>query len=107
MIQMNFYVLPQGNISGFRCSGHAGQAQTGLDIVCAAVSSALYMTANTVTDVLGVSPDVLIAEDGFLELRVAEKDMDLCKSLFMGLKLHMQGLEEQYGTYIQVAYMEV
>ena len=35
-----------GLLSGFSVTGHAGAGEYGQDIVCAAVSSATYMTAN-------------------------------------------------------------
>ena len=37
-----------GAYQGFTCMGHAGYAKRGKDIVCAAVSSAAIMSANTV-----------------------------------------------------------
>ena len=40
----------------FTVKGHSGSANAGEDIVCAAVSSAVYMAANTVTEILGLSP---------------------------------------------------
>lgn len=38
-------------ICGFEISGHSDFAEEGSDIVCAAISSAAYMTANTVTEI--------------------------------------------------------
>lgn len=93
---------------GFSCSGHAEYAGNGQDIVCAAVSSALYMAANTITDVLCITPDILRAdEQSGMALRVSQGDAAACRTVLAGLKLHLIGLEEQYTEYIQVAYMEV
>ncbi|WP_442974828.1 ribosomal-processing cysteine protease Prp, partial [Ruminococcus sp.] len=36
-------------IRGFEISGHSDYSEHGSDIICAAVSSAAYMAANTVT----------------------------------------------------------
>ena len=36
-------------IQGFEISGHSDYSEEGSDIICAAVSSAAYMTANTLT----------------------------------------------------------
>ena len=41
-----------GRTAGFSVSGHAGYADSGKDIVCAAVSSAVQLTANGITVVL-------------------------------------------------------
>ena len=89
-----------------QASGHAGYAEKGSDIVCAAVSSAAYMTVNTVTDILHVDARIAV-DDGFLRIRVNEKDARSCRSIFAGFKLHMTGLEEQYPKNIKVCYTEV
>ena len=52
MIQVEFSVHDHAPV-GFCISGHAGAGSAGRDIVCAAVSSAAYMAANTLTDVIG------------------------------------------------------
>lgn len=98
--------LKSGELVGFWIQGHSDYAEEGSDIVCAAVSSAAYMTANTILEVLGISADVT-AEDGDMRLRVSPKDAALCRTLFAGLKLHLIGLEEQYPTNIDVSYTEV
>ena len=41
-------------ITGFCCQGHSGYAESGADIVCAAVSTAVTFAETTITDVLGV-----------------------------------------------------
>ena len=52
-----------GEIVGFSIDGHAGFGEAGTDIVCAAVSSAAYMTVNTITEVLHADAHVS-ADDG-------------------------------------------
>ncbi len=106
MIKAEFFTTAFGELLGFSMKGHSGSAQAGYDIVCAAVSSAAYMTVNTVTDVLNVDARVVV-DDGFLRIRVQEKDARSCRSIFAGFKLHMLGLEEQYPNNIEVSYTEV
>ena len=106
MIQAEFFTNPRGELLGFSINGHSGYGESGSDIVCAAVSSAAYMTVNAVTDVLGVQAQVS-AVDGFLRIRVDGKDAKDCRVLFSGFKLHMLWLEEQYPQNIQVCYTEV
>ncbi len=106
MIKAEFFTTASGELLGFSMKGHSGSAQAGYDIVCAAVSSAAYMTVNTVTDVLNVDARVAV-DDGFLRIRVQEKDARSCRSIFAGFKLHMLGLEEQYPNNIEVSYTEV
>lgn len=106
MIETNFFTLANGNITGFKIAGHADFDDEGGDIVCSAVSSAAYMTANTVTDILNVSAEIEV-EDGYMMLRVFQKDAAVCRDIFAGFKLHMLSLEEQYSDYIIVNYTEV
>ncbi len=107
MIRADFLSLPDGRLLGFRLCGHAGWGEEGTDIVCAAVSSAAYLVANTATDVLGVTPlSLRVAEDSMLR-RLEERDEPACRNLLRGLRLHLCGLEEQYPAHIKVSYLEI
>lgn len=104
MIQVEFLTPPKGTLLGFRMEGHAGWGEEGTDIVCAAVSSAAYLVANTVTEVLAVTPLALRVDEGEFFLRLEPRDEPLCRSLMQGLKLHLSQLEEQYPEYLNVSY---
>ena len=106
MIQADFYVNASGELTGFRLAGHSGAAGAGGDIVCAAVSSAAYMAANTVSDVIRAQARIT-ADEGYLSVRVADRDLRACRVVLEGFKLHLLGLEEQYPENIQVSYLEV
>lgn len=95
----------QGQLCGFRITGHAGAGQAGEDIVCAAVSSAAYMTVNTVTDVLGLPADITV-EDGLMDVTVTG-DLDLCQTILSGFRLHMQAMQDQYPTRVRLMNTEV
>lgn len=107
MIEINFFTQPEGGITGFHITGHAAYGEAGSDIVCAAVSSAAYMAANMITEVLGVNPLALRADDGDMLVRVENRDIRTCRDIFAALKIHFINLEEQYAEYICVSYMEV
>ncbi len=66
MIRAVFFEGENGR--GFEISGHAG-GNAGTDIVCAAVSSAVYMAANTVTEIIKVHADIS-EQDGHLTFSV-------------------------------------
>ncbi|HEX2986416.1 MAG TPA: ribosomal-processing cysteine protease Prp [Caproiciproducens sp.] len=104
MIRAEFFTQANGELVGFRITGHNGTA--GRDILCAAVSSAAYMAANTVTDVIRADAEVAV-EDGYMLVKILSGNAKSCRSIFEGFKLHMQGLEEQYPKNIQVSYTEV
>lgn len=92
---------------GFHIHGHAGAGTAGEDIVCASVSSAAYMTANTITEILRVNASVAVDEDGEMFLRIPKRDIAVCRDLLAGFKLHLLALEEQYPKNIFVNYTEV
>ena len=106
MILVKFFTMPSGGLTGFRMSGHAGAGEAGTDIVCAAVSSAAYLTANGITEILHVNAQIDVA-DGEMYLSILPRDVPACHDFLAAFKLHMLGLEEQYPKNIKVSYTEV
>jgi len=92
-------------ISGFECKGHSMAAEHGQDIVCAAVSSACLMAANTVIEVIGLNADAAAA-DGYLRLDIKESP-NRAQDVLNGLLLHITELEKQYPDNIKVIFLEV
>ena len=70
MITVSFYVKKEP--VGFEVSGHSGYADEGSDIICSAVSSCAYMTANTATEIMGLSPEIEV-KDGYNKSEIANK----------------------------------
>ncbi|MDR1003208.1 MAG: ribosomal-processing cysteine protease Prp [Oscillospiraceae bacterium] len=94
-------------LSGFEMSGHASDSCTeGEDILCAALSSAAYLTANTITDVLGVEAEISV-DDGFMRVVVPKGCGEKCVIVLMGLRLHFFALAEDYSDKINLINMEV
>ena len=85
---------------GFLISGHSGFAESGEDIVCASVSSVAYMVANTITEILKVNAKIEV-NDGIMKLIVNKEQRHITKDILLGLKLHLEGLEEQYPEFIE------
>ena len=105
MIKVRFFGTDP--IYGFHITGHSDMNPEGPEILCAAVSSAAYMTANTVTEVLGIDPE-LEESDGDMYLKCkTESEAQRCRDLFDGLQLHLSSLSEQYPKYLKVNYSEV
>ena len=103
MISVTFY-KDGGDFTGYEFSGHSDYAESGYDIVCSAVSSAAYLTANNLTDIFGVKADVTVS-DGYMKL-TAEKS-DILNRLADGLYRHTLQLTEQYQNDIKVKISEV
>lgn len=100
MINADFSVS-DGRISGFRISGHSDYADEGQDIVCAAVSAMSYLSANTLTEVVGASPEISV-EDGFMSLAVKKGEEEKCEFMLRGFYLQMKELEKQYPQFLRI-----
>ncbi|MBQ6862628.1 MAG: ribosomal-processing cysteine protease Prp [Clostridia bacterium] len=92
--------LHDQQLTGFTVKGHSGTAARGSDIVCAAVSSAAYMTVNTLTEIIGVQAEIEV-EDGYLHCMVSDGNSS-ASDLLAGFRLHMEQLAEQYPKAIKI-----
>ena len=98
MIRATFY--KKGKLlNGFEINGHSGYADEGEDIICASVSSAAYMTANTVTDVIMAQADITV-EDGYMSFALKEADDERIQVVLKGFFLHVNTLAGDYPEYI-------
>jgi hypothetical protein len=79
--------------------------ESGTDIVCAFVSSACFMTANTVTDVIGLDADAT-ATDGYMRLNIKESPTK-AQDILNGMVLHLTELSKDYPDNIKVIISEV
>ena len=104
MIRVRFHTAKNA-ILGFTLDGHAGAGVSGQDIVCAAVSSAAYMTANTVTEIIGATADITV-DDGYMRVMLTDKIAD-CRDILSGFQLHLEALQEQYPKRVQLMNTEV
>ena len=72
--------------------------EEGYDIVCASISSAAYLTANTLTEIVGAKADVKVGEANF---RFILRDkLEEAQSHLKGLRLHLESLAGDYDEYI-------
>lgn len=88
-------------ISGFEISGHTGAGEAGQDIVCSAVSSAVYLVANTVLEVLKIKADAVV-RDGYMKFVIPNENLSETKVLTDGLVLHLTELQSQYPQHIKI-----
>ena len=94
-------------IRGFHITGHSDFSMKGSDIVCAAVSSAAYMTANTLTEIFLIDPEIKVS-DGELLLKIkTDEETEKAQEILQGFVLHLNALCEQYQKYITVSITEV
>ncbi len=101
MIRVKF-LIGNNQLTGFEIRGHAMYAESGKDVVCAAVSSAALMTANTITDIIGADA-VASAQDGMMRVILNKADEQALTAL-KGLELHLTELSKQYPENIKIIY---
>ena len=101
MIRVKFFI-GNNRLNGFEIKGHAMFDEIGKDVVCATVSSAAYMAANTVTDVIGASAQASV-DKATMVLKLNESN-DKCEAVLRGLELHLTELSKQYPQNIKVIY---
>ena len=103
MIKAVFFIKGK-NISGFSITGHADYRESN-DIVCASVSSAAYMAANTLTDVIKAKADIE-EQDGRMSVRT-DSTLPEVQTVLKGLRLHLEQLADQYPENIKCNNSEV
>jgi uncharacterized protein YsxB (DUF464 family) len=88
-------------IISFEVSGHSGAGTAGNDIVCSAVSSACYMAANTIIEILKITPKAEVS-DGYMKIQMDFDDARKSKVVTDGLFLHLTELAGQYPNNLKL-----
>ncbi len=107
MIKVRFFHSDSGIPVGFDIRGHAGHGTSGNDIICASVSSAAYLVANTITEVMSVDADITVDDNGAMTLSVPQADTTKTKEILLGLELHISELSKQYPKNVTITTTEV
>ena len=92
-------------IKGFAISGHSGYAESGADIVCAAVSAVVTMAEATINDVCGAKAKVRVKEEDArisLTLPTSCDEEDAVQAVLAGMMLTLCSLRDDYPDYIEV-----
>ena len=88
-------------IISFELSGHSGAGEEGTDIVCSAISSAVYMAANTIIEIMKLNPETVV-RDGYLKVQMNSEDARKSKVITDGLYLHLSELQNQYPNNLKL-----
>ena len=96
------FLADNKGLYGFEISGHSSRDCDDSDgkIVCAAVSSAAFMAANTITEVIGDKADAFV--DDALMVVKCENPSKESRVVLEGLKLHLTELATQYSNNIKI-----
>ena len=97
--------MEEGRITGFSVSGHSGYAESGQDIVCAAISAVVAMAETTINDVCGAKAKVRVKEEDAritLTLPAACDEEESVQAVLAGMLLYLCNLRDEYPDHIEV-----
>ena len=92
-------------ITGFSVSGHSGYAESGKDIVCAAISAVVTMAEATINDVCGAKAKVRVKDEDAritLTLPASCDEEESVQAVLAGMLLYLCNLRDEYPDYIEV-----
>ena len=95
----------QGRLLGFTCQGHSVYAEDGVDIVCAAVTSAVRLGEFTINDVILAGAEVSVHEKTAtiqLTLPFPCPNAGSCEAVIQGLYLYLRELSNENPHHITV-----
>lgn len=90
-----------GKITGFVCRGHAGYAEEGSDIVCAAVSALTTCCVNALETVAKVTLRVKV-KDGLLEVLLPGTDSHDAQVILRSMVQGLRDVSEEYPAYVHL-----
>lgn len=111
MIKITVY-QDKDQVRRLTLTGHAGFAEEGSDIVCAAVSSQVISVENSLYHLLGIEMQTEInqVDGGYLDLILPEIDsrslMSQAQLLLHHLVYALEVTQEAYPEYIKMTYQE-
>ncbi len=110
MIHVTIYKTKTHEYAGFDVEGHAGFAESGQDIVCAAVSMLVINTINSIEQL--VSDEYTLTsdeEDGVIQFRLSNLSTHDTQLLLRSMILGLESLEDnsEYEPYIDIIFKEV
>ena len=101
--------MEDDRITGFSVSGHSGYAESGSDIICAAITAIVTMAEATINDVCGAKAKVRVKEEDSritLTLPTSCDEEESVQAVLAGMMLTLCGMRDDYPDYIEVV-MEV
>lgn len=100
MIEFKTVKNAEGQIIKFVVSGHSGYGEEGTDIVCAAVSSAVWMALNGI-EAQNLAELDYKSRDGFVECTIYKRN-DSADAILKSLELFISELSGQYKENIRI-----
>ena len=111
MTKVVFYLTDKGEVLGFEASGHAGYAEAGSDIVCAAVSALTQATAGGLSEVVKAPVQTKMNEDtGYLSCVIDSscdgETLSKAQILLVTVKMALTEISRDYPGTIRIIIRE-
>lgn len=108
MIRITIYRSAEHGYRGFLCKGHAGYADSGEDIVCAAVSVLVINTVNSI-EKFGNQAFACKTEQGsgIIDFRLKEDPSAETKLLLDSMVLGLTEVEKDHRQHLKLNFKEV
>lgn len=106
---ITFTLYRQGDqIRGFKCEGHSGFSDSGTDVVCAAVTSAVRYCETIISDILRLNPKVNIEpESALIQLTLPKSSPGLAdpsaQAALKGLASIVEQFRREYPENIRIS----
>ena len=97
--------MEDDRITGFSVSGHSGYAESGSDIICAAITAIVTMAEATINDVCGAKAKVRVKDEQAritLTLPVSCDEEETVQAVLAGMMITLAGMRDDYPDYIEV-----
>ena len=109
MVRVTILKDQKGHFRGLEITGHAGYADKGEDIVCAAVSVLTINTVNSLEQLTEETFDLDADEkSGRISVHITHQPGEGATLLLSSYELGIQGIAEHYGTqYLSLETKEV
>jgi uncharacterized protein YsxB (DUF464 family) len=110
MVAVKFKMDRQGRYRGFTFSGHAGYAEPGFDIVCAAISILSHTFMAGLEAIVKLPLQIKADESsGYLDCTWVKHDdkLEQIQLLVETMRLGLSEIQEQYPDHISLCEVEV
>ena len=97
--------MEDDRITGFSVSGHSGYAESGSDIVCAAITAIVTMAEATINDVCGAKAKVRVKDEDAritLMLPASCDEEETVQAVLAGMMVTLISFAEEHPDYIEV-----
>lgn len=105
MVNVIFFKTKENFLKGFLVFGHANFKEFGKDIVCAGISSCVFMCCNAILEIAKKST-IVLKREGKISLKTNSESL-IVQAFLNALKNHLTLLKDQYEENIKLKVVEV